>query len=223
MPVTLISLVYIYSKGKEKQMIHEIRTYNLKPRSIELFGENTKAKLTKRLEYSALGGFWYTEMGPLNQVVHIWPYDDLNERAKIRRRATADGVWPPDNDNLIMDMRSDIMIPAPFMKPMGPSCIGPIYEMRIYTYRPRDIPLVLQAWSDCIEDRESYSALGGCWYSDVGELNKFVHLWGYKSLEERAKIRAEVIESGVWPPRSEAVPLKQENKILVPFDFSPMQ
>ena len=204
-------------------MIHEIRTYNLKPRSVEMFGENTKAKLTKRQEYSPLAGFWYTEIGPINQVVHIWPYDDLNERAEIRSKAVADGIWPPDNDELIIDMRSDIMIPAPFMKSIGPSRMGPTYEMRIYTYQPQDIPIVLDAWADRIETRETYSPLGGCWYSDVGELSKLVHLWGYKSLEERAKIRGDVIEKGVWPPQSEAVPLKQENKILTPYDFSPMQ
>ena len=59
-------------------MIYEFRTYDLKPRSVEQFGENTKVKLDGRLNFSALGGFWYTEMGPLNQVVHIWPYEDAN-------------------------------------------------------------------------------------------------------------------------------------------------
>ena len=85
-------------------MIHEIRTYDLKPRTVEMFGENTKSKLQKRLEYSDLGGFWYTEMGPLNQVVHIWPYRDANHRSDVRSKAISDGIWPPDNDDLILNM-----------------------------------------------------------------------------------------------------------------------
>ena len=39
-------------------------------------------------------GFWYTEVGQLNEVVHLWAYADLNERqakwgawAKDPRRA----------------------------------------------------------------------------------------------------------------------------------------
>ena len=68
-------------------MIYEFRTYDLEPRSVEQFGENTKAKLDGRLKLSPLGGFWYTEMGPLNQVVHIWPYEDANHRSDITSKA----------------------------------------------------------------------------------------------------------------------------------------
>ena len=204
-------------------MIHEIRTYDLKPRTVEMFGENTKSKLQKRLEYSDLGGFWYTDMGPLNQVVHIWPYRDANHRSDVRSKAISDGIWPPDNDDLILNMQSDIMVPAVFMKPLEARNIGPIYEMRIYTYRPGDIDAVLEAWARAIEEREKYSPLVGCWSSDVGALNRFVHMWAYTSFEERTRVRTETRAAGVWPPQSGVVPLAQENKILLPSDFSPLQ
>ena len=173
-------------------MIYEFRTYDIKPRTVDQFGENTKAKLDKRLEYSSLGGFWYTEMGPLNQVVHIWPYEDLNHRSEIRSKAVSDGDWPPDNNDIILNMESEIMLPAPFMRPLEPK-------------------------------REEYSPLVGCWYSDIGGLNKFIHMWSYDSFEERASVRAETRAQGVWPPKGGVAPVKQENKILLPFDFSPLQ
>lgn len=204
-------------------MIYEFRTYDLEPRSVEQFGENTKAKLDGRLKLSPLGGFWYTEMGPLNQVVHIWPYEDANHRSDIRSKAVTEGDWPPDNNDIILNMDSEIMLPAPFMRPLAPMDIGPVYEMRIYTYKPGDIPKVLDAWGDAIEKREEYSPLVGCWYSDVGGLNKFIHLWAYDSFESRNKVRTETRAQGVWPPKAGVVPLKQENKILLPFDFSPLQ
>jgi len=204
-------------------MIHEIRTYDIKPRTADRFGDNTKLKLDKRLEYSPLGGFWYSAIGPLNQVVHIWPYEDTNQRAEIRGQAVGEGSWPPDNNDIILNMQSDIMIPAPFMKPLEPKTLGPIYEMRIYTYRPGDVPKVIEAWSGAIEEREKHSPLVGCWFSDIGALNRFVHMWAYNSFEQRTKVRAETRATGVWPPQSSAVPLSQENKILLPFDFSPLQ
>ena len=148
-------------------MIYEFRTYDLEPRSVEQFGENTKAKLDGRLKLSPLGGFWYTEMGTLNQVVHIWPYEDANHRSDIRSKAVTEGDWPPDNNDIILNMDSEIMLPAPFMRPLAPMDIGPVYEMRIYTYKPGDIPKVLDAWGDAIEKREEYSPLVGCWYSDL--------------------------------------------------------
>ena len=204
-------------------MIHEIRTYDIKPRSSEQFGENTKSKLDRRLAYSSLGGFWYSEIGPLNQVVHIWPYNDANHRSQVRGDAVTDGIWPPDNSDLILNMQSDIMVPAVFMKPLEARNIGPIYEMRIYTYRPGDIDAVLEAWARAREEREKYSPLVGCWSSDVGALNRFVHMWAYTSFAERTRVRTETRAAGIWPPQSGVVPLAQENKILLPYDFSPLQ
>ena len=204
-------------------MIYEIRTYGLKPRSVPEFGKRTAEKLPGRLAYSKLGGFWHTDIGPLNQVVHIWPYDDLNQRADIRARAVADGGWPPDNGDMIVEMESEIYHPAAFMTPLSERNIGPVYEMRIYTYPSGAIPKVLEAWGERIAEREKLSPLAGCWYSELGGLNKFVHLWAYKSLDERARVRAEAVAKGVWPPPSGVTPVSQENKILVPFDFSPMK
>ena len=57
-------------------MIYEIRTYDLRPGSvpevIKRFGEGYE----HRTKYSELAAFWYTEIGPLNQIIHIWPYED---------------------------------------------------------------------------------------------------------------------------------------------------
>lgn len=204
-------------------MIYEIRTYDLKPRSLPEFERRTAEKLPGRVAYSKLGGFWRTEVGPLNQVVHIWPYDDLSQRADIRARVVSDGVWPPDNNEFVVDMRSEIYHPAPFMTPLGERDIGPIYEMRTYTYPPGTIPRVLEAWSKAIEEREKLSPLAGCWYSEIGGLNKFIHMWAYKSPDDRKRIREEAMAKGVWPAPSGVTPVKQENQLLVPLAFSPMQ
>ena len=204
-------------------MIYELRTYDLKHRSVPEFGRRTAEKLAGRLEYSRLGGFWHTEVGPLNQVVHIWPYDDLKQRDDVRARAVADGKWPPDNNEFIVNMHSEILNPAPFMAPLSDRKIGPLYELRTYTYSPADLPRVIDAWAQVIEGREKLSPLAGCWYTEVGPLNRFVHLWAYSSYEERVRVRKEALDSGVWPPPTDAVALRQENKILTPFAFSPMQ
>ena len=98
-------------------MIYEIRTYDLKPRSLPEFEKRTAEKISGRVKYSQLGGYWRTEVGPLNQVVHIWPYEDLNKREEIRAKAVAEGEWPPDNAEFTLEMRSEIYNPAPFMTP----------------------------------------------------------------------------------------------------------
>jgi hypothetical protein len=204
-------------------MIHEIRTYDLKPRSVPEFEKRAGEMIEGRVKYSPLGGFWSTEVGPLNQVVHIWPYEDLNARTDIRGKAVAAGAWPPNTSEFIVNMQSDIYLPAPFMTPLGDREIGPLYEMRIYTYAPGDIPKVIEAWGEAIEERQKYSPLAGAWYTEIGGLNKWVHLWAYKDFAERTTVRAVTREKGVWPPPSGVSPVKQENKILTPMSFSPMQ
>lgn len=204
-------------------MIYEMRTYDLMPRSVPEVEKRTAEKLPGRLKYSPLGGFWHTEMGPLNQIVHIWPYDDMNQRADIRGRSVADGAYPPNTREFMVNQRTDILTPAPFMTPLGDRKIGPIYEMRTYTYAPGDIPKVFEAWGERIAAREELSPLAGCWTTELGSLNKFIHLWAYESFEERMRVRDEARAKGIWPPPSRVTPISQENKILLPAAFSPMQ
>ena len=204
-------------------MIYEMRTYDLKPRSVSEFEKGFCEKLPERLAYSSFGGLWHTEAGPLNQVIHIWPYEDLNQRAEVRSKAIADGAWPPNTSQYVDHMQSEVLIPAPFMTPLSERNIGPLYELRIYTYGPGEISKVFEAWAGRIAERERYSPLAGCWTTEIGSLNKFVHLWAYRSFEERMRIREETVLAGIWPPSSGISPLKQENKILIPADCSPMQ
>ena len=208
----------------ELKMIYEFRTYDLVTRAVPEFEARAAEKIKEgRQDYSQLFGFWYTEVGPINQVVHVWPYDDLEQRGKIRAQVAEEGIWPPDNAEFIRKMRSEIFLPAPFMKNRGEAKLGPVYEMRIYTYAPPDIPKVIEIWGNHIEEREKYSPLVGAWYSELGALNTWIHMWAYESYDHRAEIRAETMAKGVWPPPGGIAPLTQANKLLLPMSFSPLQ
>src|SRR5204863_6238313 len=80
---------------KESDMIYEIRTYRIAPGSLaqveQRFGEGYET----RKKYSELTAFLHTEIGPLNEITHIWGYDDLAHRAKVRAEAAKDSNWPP--------------------------------------------------------------------------------------------------------------------------------
>ena len=120
-------------------------------------------------------------------------------------------------------MHAAVYLPAPFMEARGAEKLGPLYEMRIYTYAVGDIPRVIEKWGEHVGERQKYSPLVGAWYSDVGDLNVWIHMWAYSSFEERLKIRAETREKGVWPPPGGIAPLRQESKLLTPFSCSPLQ
>jgi hypothetical protein len=69
-------------------MIYEVRTYTLRPGgAVAEFEERFAKRLPLREQHSKLGAFWHTEFGPLNQVIHVYPYDDLHQRTAVRCRA----------------------------------------------------------------------------------------------------------------------------------------
>jgi hypothetical protein len=208
-------------------MIYEVRTYTLKPGSVAEFESRFEQRHPYREKYSKLGAFWHTEMGPLNQVIHVWEYEDLNQREEAREAASHDPDLQrlPGGREFVVEQQSEAVIPAPFMHPLGSRDYGTgnIYEMRTYTYEPGGIREILQAWEEAIPHREEYSPLAACWYTEFGGLNRFTHVWVYPDLNERARIRAESRQGTHWPPRASVRPVRQENKILMPAAFSPVK
>ena len=101
-------------------MIYEVRTYTLKPGSVGQFEENFAKALPAREKYSKLGAFWHTDIGPLNQVIHVWPYESVEERNRIRAEAAHDPEWPPANPpEMYVNMGVGDMEPGPVHAPVG--------------------------------------------------------------------------------------------------------
>lgn len=207
-------------------MLYEIRTYRLKPRGVpefmEKFGE---AYESVRKDFSPLAAFFYSEIGPLNEVTHIWPYKDLAERAEIRAAAAATGAWPPKASEVIDHMQSEIFHPFPFVGEFPTGEMGPVFEYRYYTVHPGTLPGIMKGWEEAIEERTKYSPLVTAMYTDLGELNKYVHIWSYESLEHRREVRAEVAAKKIWPPKGspKGALVRQDNKILLAAPFSPLR
>ena len=209
-------------------MIYEVRTYTLRAGATAEFEERYEKRLPARVKHSALGAFWHTEFGPLNQVIHVYPYDDLNQRTSVRAALAKDPERNalPGGQDLIVAQEAEIVNPAPFMRPLGSRDFGSgnVYEMRIYTYGAGDLPKVLDAWAKVIESRERLSPLVACWTSELGGLNRFTHIWVYKDFAERTRVREESRRPGSgWPAQSGVRPVRQENKLLIPASFSPVR
>jgi hypothetical protein len=209
----------------ESPMIIEVRTYQLKPGTLAEVEKRFGEALPGREKLSRLGAFWHTEVGPLNEITHIWPYESFEQRSSIRAEAVSSGVWPPKTSEFIVAMQSEIFLPAPFSPPLEPREVGPLFEMRTYTYAPGALPGVIERWADKINARVKLSPLIGAWYTELGGLNKWVHIWAYKDAVERARVRADAVAQGIWPPPSagQGLLLKQENKLVMPASFSPLR
>ena len=120
-------------------------------------------------------------------------------------------------------MKSEIFEPLPYSPPMAPSNDGPYFEIRSYTLPAGGIPDMAERWKEHLPGRTKLSPLTGVFTSDVGGLNQWLHIWAYKSLDQRAEVRKKAVESGIWPPPGGKPALKQKNKIVLAAPFSPIK
>jgi hypothetical protein len=203
-------------------MIIETRTYTLQPGTLAEVEKRFGEALPSREKHSKLAAFWHTEVGPLNQIIHVWAYDSFEHRTAVRAAATKEAGWPPAIREFVASQQSEIFHPAPFSPPLEPRAIGPLFEIRQYTLIPGAIPGLIERWSEKIEGRTKFSPLVAGMYSEFGALNKWVHIWAYKDASERSSVRAAASATGQWPARNPpGVVVKQENAFVLPASFSP--
>ena len=95
-------------------MIYELRTYTVKPGTL---GDMIKAASTisrdiRKDDYGKLEGYWSTEIGPLNQVLHMWSYNSFDERARMRTELAKNSRWTGEYVPLIRPLlvRQDVRL-----------------------------------------------------------------------------------------------------------------
>ena len=202
-------------------MIFEMRTYRLQPGTLATVEERFEKALSERVKVSPLGAFFHTEVGPLNQIIHIWPYDDLQHRTRVRSQKIPG--WPPQIQEFLVEMESKIVVAAPFSPAFTPRQHGGLYEIRTYTMQPGVTQTVIERWAERIEARVKLSPLAACGYTELGPLNQWIHIWAYKDAAERFRIRDESRKDGNWPPATRGMFVRQENMLVVPASFSPLR
>ena len=100
-------------------MIYELRTYSLVMGAVPEYLEVAKTKLLPVMAEHGLKtlAFWSTETGPLNEVLHLWAYEDLNERQTKWRAWGRDprrSELVPKLRQLIVAQSNKILSPADF-------------------------------------------------------------------------------------------------------------
>jgi len=64
-------------------------------------------------------GYYATEFGPLNQVIHLWAYESLQERGERRARLLADPAWKAYAAKvrpMVLTQENKLLTPASFMQ-----------------------------------------------------------------------------------------------------------
>ncbi|CAN7366065.1 NIPSNAP family protein [Bosea sp. LjRoot9] len=100
-------------------MIYEMRTYRLKTGTVPAYLKLVEDEgiAVQKSHLGTLVGYFFSEIGPLNQIVHVWAYASLDDREARRAALAADPRWQaflPKIQSLIETMENQILKSAPF-------------------------------------------------------------------------------------------------------------
>ena len=212
-------------------MIHELRTYTIHPGKLATYVElsGSVGRPIRGDRFGKLVGYWSTEFGPLNQVVHVWEYADFAARTQARAGLARDERWTteyiPKSQPLMQSQENMILAPVDWY-PLRPTSGMGVYELRVYRLYPGKVPEWLRHFREGLTVREKYSAPVAVWSSEIGPLNTVAHLWGYRDANHRAEARkASAADPGWKATLGKLGPLMQamESKLMIPTDFSPLK
>ena len=95
------------------------RTYTLKNGNVQKFlklYEEEGMEVQLRI-LGKLVGYYFTDIGPLNQIVHMWCYSSMDDRWERRKALQASPEWQAyavQMRPLVENIENKILIPAPF-------------------------------------------------------------------------------------------------------------
>jgi len=183
-------------------MIYEMRTSTVKQRSLS---EVVKVLSTVSLDirkdnYGKLEGCWQTEFGPLNQVLELWSYEDLNELARLQAELDVNTRWNTEYMPLLRPhlIRQNVRLLNEVKAPKAPLQTPNIYEFRNYRTSPGAVTRWLELFTGVLEVREKYTRMVGLWATEVPEVNEVCHIWVYSDLNARAAARNALLKDPAW-------------------------
>jgi NIPSNAP len=172
---------------------------------------------------AALLACWYSEIGRINQILLIRSAPDP-AAALDARLAALESKNPFGIAEFIVDMAMDTYVSFDFLPPMQPGAFGPCYEVRSYELKPGSLAPTIELWRKAVPGRLTVSPLLAAMTAVTGAVTRFMHIWPYKSYDERARLRDKAVADGVWPPPGgPGFLVSQQVDIYLPAAFSPLR
>ncbi len=213
-------------------MIYELRIYTTRP-GIQAKYLDIVGNIGMRIRgnnFGKLVGAWTSDIGQLNEYYHLWEYEDLNERTRLRGALQKAPGWQDEylaasrgmvvaQRNMLLNLDDDIGL-------RSVEGTGHIYEFRTYRALPGQIGGWVSTFKRALPRRETHSKLVALWMAETGGLNAGSHLWVYDSLAHRTEVReAMAKDTELRELRGNGVEslASQESTILMPAPFSPLR
>ncbi|MDN7182692.1 NIPSNAP family protein [Caballeronia sp. SEWSISQ10-4 2] len=105
-----------------------------------------------------------------------------------------------------------------------------LYEIRTYTFKPlRTAEWLALYKTEALPIQQEYlGKLIGFFTTEIGDISQVVHIWAYKSLDDRLERRDRMAADPRWQAfggkvKALDILVGMESRIMRPTDFSPLQ
>ncbi len=202
-------------------MIYDITTFRARPGSTP----STLKSIEHWLGTQSAGTLlacWYSELGPLNRILLLREYDDM-AALHAHREATLAEADPFGVASHVTEIACDAFAPCPGVPAIDVAVRGPVFEVRDYVMQANGIAGILDLWRPVLPARLAMSPMLTALSACSGRMPRFLHLYPWTSLDERARVRAGARSVG-WPPAGAHVHIvQQEATIYLAAGFSPLR
>lgn len=208
-------------------MFYELATMTLPFGTAGTAAQNVQAYCTAPAAKGELLACWFTDIGPLNQMIVLRGFASLADLQAERDR-TQNSASPFGCGEIFQALEQHSYQGFPWMKPVRPSAesgiSGPVYEIRTYGIKPGGVQATIDLWEQYVPARDKLSPCVVAMVALDGPL-RFTNIWAYPTLDARSKARADAVAQGIWPPKGGPAHLTTNmvSTIALPTAVSPLK
>lgn len=212
-------------------MINELRMYTTRPGKMKDV-VNASATVAQKIRggdtYGKLIGHWWSEIGKMNQYVHMWEYKDPEEMRRLRSELAAKEDWknkfvPLVGPNILTQ---EIRLLRPLTEIKKPVNSSNIYELKIIKLNIGQSAKWAKNFLEIVDLIENSSINIGIWNTELQDPNEIISLWSHPNLENMSKYWYELESNKNWNDFNnyqENSVKSEENIILKSSVCSPLQ
>jgi hypothetical protein len=204
-------------------MIYNVSTIEVQPGK----GNDAVAAVGTACERGDVGGTLIAclvaEIGALNKVLVIHAHADGSALLADRERMLMAGN-PFGVADFATTLAMDSFALFPGVEFMPPGDLGPVFEVRNYRLKRGGLAATFAAWDKVRVARAKVSPLAAVMYATSGIVPRFMHIWPFRTLNERLALRADAVKQGIWPPPGGLPHIEaMQSEIYLPAAFSPLR
>jgi hypothetical protein len=212
-------------------MINELRMYTTRPGKM-MHVVNASATVAQKIRngdtYGKLVGHWSSEIGRMNQYIHMWEYKDVEEMRNLRSQLSSREDWKNKFVPLVGPyiLNQEIRVLKPLIDRKIPTDNSNIYELKIIKLNIGQVNNWKNKFLDIISSIEGKSVNIGLWNTELQDPNEIISIWSHPNLEIMSKFWYSLNKNKYWidfNSYQENAVKYEDSIILRPSICSPLQ